>query len=199
MTRLEFVGVADAVELQTFMPRFPKGLAFDRVGHNRWRLDLDLPPEARIEYRLGITSGVETRSILDPLNPKTARNPFGENSVAGGPGYREAAWAAEPAAGGTMSEVRVASLEYGGRRHHHVYTPSGHDTSSPLPLIAVHDGTDYVRYAGLARCIEHLIRVHALRPCRLLLLDPRVRHVEYVASDRHAAHLVGEVIPHIQR
>jgi enterochelin esterase family protein len=198
-TRLEFRGGADSVRLVTFMPRFPKDIPFEQVEADHWRLDLDLPYGARIEYLLGIEHGNRVEVIKDPANPNTAANPFGENSVATAVGYTTPRWRNSSLSEGYTQEIRVGSIELGGRRRHHVYTPAGFDTDSPLPLLLVHDGSDYVRFAGLTKCVEWLIATGRIRPVRLGLLDPRDRSIEYVASDRHAAHVLYEVLPHIKR
>jgi enterochelin esterase-like enzyme len=199
VTRIRFEGEADSVNLVTFMPGFPKGLAFDHRPPDEWWLDLDLPEQARIEYRIEVVRDGSAFTVKDPDNPESADNPFGSNSVAHGPRYRRPDWKGYDGPTGSVSEVRVASLEYGGRRHHHVYTPANHGPDDPLPMLVAHDGSDYVRYAGLDRCLEWMIATGLLAPHRILMLEPRNRHEEYIASTRHSHHVIDEVIPHVRR
>ncbi len=199
LTRIEYRGRADRVRLATFMPRFPKALAFEPVEGDIWRLDLDLPPTARIEYLFDVEVGGEHHMFRDADNPETAPNPFGVNSVATGPRYRPPVWREADPHDGTVSEIRVGSLAYGGRRHHHVWTPPGHTVDSPLPLLVVHDGSDFLHFAGLGRCLDWMVGAGRIEPRRLLLHDPRARHDEYVGSHRHVAHVVEEVLPHVRR
>jgi enterochelin esterase-like enzyme len=199
VTRIEYRGRADHVRLVTFMPRFPKDLPFRPVGDDLWQLDLELPSQARIEYLIEVESGGGRHVFPDPGNPDTAPNPFGENSVATGPGYRPPVWRTTVPRAGAVTEIRVGSLAYGGRRHHHLYTPPGYTPDSALPLLVVHDGSDYLRYAGLARCLEWMATTGRIPPRRLLLLEPRARHDEYIGSQRQTAHVVEEVVPHVRR
>lgn len=199
VTRFGYRGEADGVRLATFMPRFAKDHRFHLSEDGSWQLDLDLPEGARIEYLLEIEHQGHRQVLPDPDNHQIAHNPFGRNSVATGPGYRAPLWKEAALPQGTVSEIRVASLEYGGRRHHHVYTPAGHTPDTALPLLVVHDGSDYLRYAGLGQCLEWLIAIGRVQPRRLLLLEPRARHDEYIASPRHATHVIDEVIPHVRR
>jgi enterochelin esterase-like enzyme len=199
VTRIEHRGRADRVRLATFMPRFPKALPFQEVEEQVWQLDLDLPSDARIEYLIEVEVDGDRHLFRDPDNPESAPNPFGENTVATGPGYRPPVWRQAALPVGTLTEIRVASLAHGGRRHHHLYTPPGYTPDSALPLLVVHDGSDYLRYAGLARCLEWMVTTGRIAPRRLLLLEPRVRHDEYIGSRRQTSHVVEEVIPHVRR
>lgn len=194
------MGPADAVRLATFMPRFPKGIPFTRLDDSTWVLGLRLPHSARIEYLIEIERKNRLTRVLDPLNPDTAANPFGENSVAVGPAYAPPGWVAEsPPVTGRVAEIRVQSRVLGGRRHHGLYSPPGTTSGTPLPLLIVHDGSDYRQFAGLCHILDVLVCRGRIRPLRAALLDPRERHREYVADPRHAAHVVEEVIPHLER
>lgn len=198
-TIVDYTGEADAVRLATFMPRFPKDLAFTEVAVGRWELELDLPEGARIEYLLEVERDGARHAFPDPTNPDRASNPFGANSVATGPGYVPPPWSGMRPPWGVTLEIRVASLEYGGRRHHHLHTPADCSPDAPLPLLVVHDGSDYLRFAGLARCVAWLMAQGTMPAHRLLLLEPRHRHEEYTGSGRHTSHVVDEVIPHVRR
>jgi enterochelin esterase-like enzyme len=199
MTRIEYHGRADQVRLATFMPRFPNSIPFQRSGEDLWQLDLDLPCDARIEYLIEVDLNGHRHELRDPDNPVTAPNPFGVNTVATGPGYHPPAWRLAGLPVGTLTEIRVASLAYGGRRHHHIYTPPGYTADSALPLLVAHDGSDYLRYAGLGHCLEWMATTGRIAPRRILLLEPRARHDEYIGSGRQAAHVVEEVVPHVRR
>ncbi len=201
VTVLVFDGEADAVRMATFMPRFPKDLTFRRIkGTTTWVLGLRLPATARIEYLIDVERSGRTSRRLDPLNPWMAGNPFGRNSVAWGPEYAPPGWVmrASPVRG-RVGEIRVQSRALEGRRHHSVYSPPGSLATTPLPLLVIHDGTDYRRHAQVCDALDVLIGRGSMRPVRAVLLDPRERHTEYIADPRHAAHVVEEVIPHVER
>lgn len=197
--RLEYIGHADNVRLATWMPRFDLDREFVREGR-RWTLQLDLPADARIEYRIEVERDGQWDSLLDPLNPRTATNPFGHNSVLTGPEYSPAPWLDRMATNpGTIAELRVASERLGGRRSVRLYRPHGVSDDDALPLVFVFDGSDYVDHAQINRCFDILIEDGTLPPFRAALSDPRRRHLEYTASDDHAGCMLEEVLPYIQR
>ncbi len=197
--RLEYIGHADNVRLATWMPRFDLDGTFKREGR-RWTLELDLPTDARIEYRIEVERDGHWDSSLDPLNPRTATNPFGHNSVLVGPEYSQAAWVDRSAANpGTLAELRVASERLGGRRSVRLYRPHGVPDEEALPLVFVFDGSDYLNHAQINRCFDILIEDGTVPPFRAALSDPRRRHLEYTASDDHAACMLEEVLPYVER
>lgn len=202
-TTLLYTDPAEDVELVTFMPRFPSPIDFDCLDGPDgayWELELELPEDARIEYRIGVTNAGSQSLILDPRNPDKGTNPFGVNSVAGGPDYRRPDWwDRTDAPPGSVRELRVTSGVFAGRRTHHIYSPSGVPARTPLPLLVVHDGSDYFDHARLGRCLDVLIGDGVIAPIRAVLLDPVERNREYVGLADHADHLAGEVIPHVRR
>jgi enterochelin esterase family protein len=180
---------------------FPAPPPFARVGDGLWQLRLQLPATARIEYRLAITIRGRTRQIDDPLNPPTAPNPFGANSVLTGPGYQLPWFAKEPSEPirGQLHEVRVTSAALGRRHHYHVYLPEGFKARTGHPILLVHDGPDFLEFGDLGGTLDRLIEAGAVARMAVVLLDPWNRIAEYGANPAHSQHLVGEVLPHIVR
>lgn len=205
-TVLVYRGSAAAVHLVTWMPRFPSPPPFSRIRDGTWFLRLPLPSTARIEYRLSVQlvgprGGKRHIEMDDPANPPSASNPFGTNSVLTGPAY-QAPWYVEapPAAGnGHLVEVRVTSQILGGRRHHHVYLPAGHDFHKPYPVLLVHDGSDFRRFGEVTASLDRLIERGQVAPVVAVLLDPWERVAEYAANPLHSRHLAEEVLPHLRR
>jgi len=81
-TTFVFRGEADSVLLGHWL--FGTGAAreMERIpGCDVWFLTLDLPPESQVEYRFQRVRGIEAEWVLDPLNPRTVRDPFGTWSV----------------------------------------------------------------------------------------------------------------------
>ena len=62
------------------------------AGSDLWFLTLDLPAESRVEYRFQRVRGADAEWILDPLNERTVRDPFGVWSVCHGQGYERPEW-----------------------------------------------------------------------------------------------------------
>lgn len=205
-TILIYRGEAEAVQFVQWMPRFPSAPPFSRNPDGTWFLRLPLPQTARVEYRLAVVrpnavGKLRIDEIDDPLNPPSAVNPFGTNSVLAGPGYQSPWHRAVPpeTKAGEVIEIRVTSRVLGGRRHHHLYLPPDHDPHKPYPLLLVHDGSDFLRFANLAGCLDLLIDQDQMAPLVAVLLDPWVRIAEYGANPRHTEHLAEEVMPHLSR
>ncbi len=55
---------------------------------------LELPAGSRVEYKLEVVRGEHHECIDDPLNPRVAHNPMGQNSVVHASGYEMPDWAA---------------------------------------------------------------------------------------------------------
>lgn len=181
------------------MPRFELDGAFASKD-GRWTLELNLPETARIEYRIEVKRDGRWDSILDPLNPVTATNPFGHNSVLTGNAYAEPAWLSRPAAApGTISELRVTSEILGGRRSVRLYRPNGLGDHQAVPLLFVFDGNDYADHAQVAQCFDILIEDGVVPPFRAALSNPRRRHLEYTASSDHAHCMLDEILPYVER
>lgn len=197
-TYVVFRGQADRIELVTWMPSFPPQPEFERLEGDLFYLRLPLPATARIEYRLRVIRGLRHSEIDDPLNPPSTSNPFGENSVLAGPGY-EQPWYAGSGSEGELTEIRVRSTHLGGRRHHHVYAPAGQTRAPASALLLVHDGSDFLKHGGLGFALDRLVDAGVLPPLKAVLLDPWDRLNEYGASPQHSAHVVEEVLPHLNR
>lgn len=196
---LRYHGHAEAVRLATWMPGFDHDAAF-RETNDGWQLRLVLPSTARIEYRIDVERGGTSESILDPLNPSIATNPFGRNSVLTGHDYHLPEWLAHtPDPSGSRSELRVMSRILGGRRSIQLYRPFGLSDDTEAPLLFVFDGSDYANHADLVRCFDTLIEAGPVAPFRAILTDPRKRHDEYIGSSEHASCMLEEVLPHVRR
>ena len=107
-----YQGDGQEVTLQHWIHGLPPSLAFRRVHMSDvFVLQVDLPPGSRMEYKIGVQVYGRTALIRDPLNPQTARDPFGSNSVVYGEGYRPPEWSTEdPDARPGTIEDRIASI-----------------------------------------------------------------------------------------
>ena len=175
-----------------FMARFPSLPPLPRVAPGVRAVTVRLPAGSRFEYRLLVTTDGSTVDIADPTNPRRATNPFGENSVAFGPGYVEPWWAL-PGSGpkGTLLRGFVDSDAFGERRYLRWYHPP--TLVRKHPLVVVHDGGDFVDHASFVTVLDNLIGVGAIPPVVAVFIDPGDRHVEYTDDPRHAE-FVREVI-----
>jgi enterochelin esterase-like enzyme len=202
-TAITFVyrGDGEAVHLKHWVYGLPSSQSLARVeGTNLWYLTLELPPRSRVEYKLEVVRGGHGQWMEDPLNPNRARDPFGANSVAHGSGYEIPEWIhRDPEARpGLLDEIVYDSPTFG-RRGLALYLPARFRRNRRYPLMVVHDGHDYLRYAGLGAILDNLI--HRLEIPDLIVACTSSPHrlVEYAADERHARFLTDELVPHLER
>jgi enterochelin esterase family protein len=189
-------GAADAVNLRCWIHGLPASQPFERVGEgDLWVLRVELPENSRIEYKFEVVRDGQEEWILDPLNPLQAQDPFGANSVAQGHGYERPEWTlADPAARpGTVDEVALASAALGDDRHVGVYVPARFRRSRRYPLLVVHDGHDYLRYASLRVVLDNLIHRLEIPPLIAALTQSPDRLVEYAGHEGHARFIAEEL------
>lgn len=195
--RITWQGEADGVAVKTFMPRFPHHLPMRNSSGTTWWVDLHLPADARVEYRLEIRRGKRYESTLDAACREIATNPFGENSVLRGSEYAPSPPRA-PAIAWRHTEFRVQSAAFGGRRHHHLLSPAGVDDREVLPLVVLLDGSDYRAHADIEGVLGAAVYAGRLPRFRVALIDPRQRNTEFSADPRLASHIVDEVLPRLE-
>ncbi|NIM00525.1 MAG: enterochelin esterase [Acidobacteria bacterium] len=193
-----FRGRADAVNLRHWIFGLPSSQPFERVdGTDLWRLTLDLPECSRVEYKIEHIEGENRQWLMDPLNDRVAHDPFGANSVCYGRGYKTPPWVLpdEEARPGAMEQFRVISKVYRDRREIGVYLPARYRKRRRYPLLVVHDGHDYLRFADLRRVLDNLIHRLEIPPMIVALTTSPDRLTEYGADPRQADFLADELIP----
>ena len=194
-------GEAEAVHLKHWVFGLPSSQQLGRVeGTDVWHLTLELPPESRVEYKLEVVRGGHGEWIQDPLNPNRARDPFGANSVAHGAGYQVPEWTRRDpsAAPGRLEEITTDSGVFG-RRNTLVYLPARFRQTRRYPLLIVHDGHDYLRYASLGAVLDNLIARLEIPDMVVALTSSHDRLVEYASDERHARFLTDDLVPHLER
>jgi enterochelin esterase family protein len=196
-----FRGEADAVRLRHWIYGLASTQPFHRVdGTDLWYLVIELPPGSRVEYKLEIVRGGVHELIRDPANPNLAHDPFGANSVCQATGYAVPEWI-EPdslSRPGLVEERTVDSVALGGPRPVRVYLPARFRRTRRYPLLVVHDGTDYERYAALTTVLDNLIHRMEIPPMIVALTDPGDRLREYAADPGHGRFVVEDVLPAIE-
>jgi len=198
--RVTFVyrGAADAIHLRHFIFGLPSSQPLHRIdGTELWHLTVELPERSRVEYKFERVQGDQREWIMDPLNPRVAHDPYGANSVCYGAGYETPAWTLpDPEARpGSLTEMTVDSRVFGGPRPLRVYVPARFRRRRRYPLLVVHDGEDYLRYAELKCVLDNLIHRLEIPPLIVALTWSPDRLVEYGADPRHATHLAEELLP----
>jgi enterochelin esterase family protein len=190
-------GAADSVALRCWIHGLPATQPFERIeGTDDWILRIDLPPNSRIEYKFEVARDGRVEWITDPANPLQAADPFGANSVLRGYGYVRPDWTLPDTAarGGEIDELTVATTLPGGPRRTQVYVPARFRRSRRYPLLVVHDGSDFLRYASLQVVLDNLIHRLEIPSLIAALIDSPERLSEYAGHDGHAR-FVAEELP----
>ena len=198
-----FHGRADQVNLRHFVYGLPSSQPLTRVDQtDLWYLTLEIPERSRVEYKIERVVGEDREWLMDPLNPRIARDPYGANSVCHGEGYETPEWALpdEEARPGRIEEPSFSPSGPGGNGHRmQVYLPARFREHRRYPLLIVHDGQDYLRYASLKTVLDNLIHRLEIPPMIVALTDSTRRLEAYAADPGHARFLTQELLPAMEQ
>src|SRR5262249_51990811 len=152
--RVTFVyrGEADAVALRHWIYALETKQMLTRIaGTDLWYFVMEVPPRSRVEYKLEIHRWGSSFWLEDPLNPHRARDPYGATAVLQAEGYEVPSGTRhDPVARpGTIEPFSVRSEAFGGERRVQVSLPARFRRTRRYPLLVVHDGRDYLEYAGM--------------------------------------------------
>jgi len=169
------------------------GPPFERDG-DRWRLEFPRGQVDRLEYLLELDGTLER----DPTNPLRAPGPFGDKSVIQWPEYEPPAWLGSIADEGHTEWLELRSRRLVARVKVLLYaTPE--PPGDGAPLLVVHDGPEYAKYARLTRFLDAMSWEERIPPLRAALIEPIDRNETYSASAQYAAALVRELLPELAR
>lgn len=191
-------GAADAVYLRCWIAGLDTAQAFQQVpGTDLWATTIELPKGSRIEYKFELVRNGDKRLILDPLNDVIAHDPFGANSVCQGYGYERPEWSIPNSLSraGSLRHERIHSEAFGEIRDFQVYLPATFRSNRRYPLLLVHDGEDYLRYADLKAVLDNLTHRLEIPPLVAALIQSPDRLAEYSGNERHARFLVEDLLP----
>ena len=201
-TEVTFVyrGPADAVYLRCWISGFDTAQPFQLLnGTELWVSTIGLPVGSRIEYKFEIEAGGKRHLIVDPLNDVVAHDPFGANSVCQGAGYERPQWTLHDpeARSGTIERLAVESKAFRESRETSIYLPARFRRNRRYPLLIVHDGHDYARYADLKIVLDNLIHYLEIPQMIVALTQASDRLKEYAADDRHADFIATDLLPQL--
>lgn len=195
-------GQADAVHLRSWVFGLPSEQPLKKIaGTDLWYRVLDVPKRSRFEYKFDVVRGDTGTWVRDPLNPFLAHDPYGANSVCHGEGYRVPDWCeVDPEARqGQLVDAMLPRTPFKDSRPMTIYLPARYRESRRYPLLVVHDGGDYLRYAALKAVLDNLIHRLEVAPLIVALTHPRDRLKEYPNDPRHAAFLAEHVVPFMEK
>lgn len=193
-------GEADEVRLRHFIFGLETSQPLQRIERtDLWYLDIEIPPRSRVEYKLEVRRGEHNEWIRDPLNPHLARDPFGANSVLQGTGYEVPEWTRpDPKARpGVLEPFSIRSEAFGEPRRGRLYLPARFRRTRRYPLLVIHDGSDYLNYAGMKTVLDNLIERLEIPALIAVFVDSPDRLREYADDERHARFLTEELAPRL--
>ena len=196
-----FRGEADEVFLVHRTFGLPDHLPLRRLrGTDLWSAVLELPEGSRIEYQLEVVRGDKRERINDPLNPRLAHSPMGSSSVCYAHGHVIPDWTQpDPEARpGALLDLVVSSRALRRDCQVTLYLPARFRRTARYPLLIVHDGGDYLRYAAARTVLDNLIHRLDVAETVAAFTYPGDRLAEYANSAAHARYLTAELLPRLE-
>lgn len=191
-------GDADAVYLRCWIAGLNTAQALQNLnGTGLWAITIELPEKSRIEYKFELVRAGAHELVLDPLNDVIAHDPFGANSVCQGYRYERPDWTEHDAEAreGSIERVEIESKAFRERRDVQVYLPARLRKNRRYPLLVVHDGQDYQRFAALKTVLDNLIHRLEIPQMIVAMTDSPDRLKEYAGYDAHADFLANDLLP----
>ncbi|MDX1555663.1 MAG: alpha/beta hydrolase-fold protein, partial [Xanthomonadales bacterium] len=189
--RVTFVyrGQADEVILRRWISGHSTAQPLERLdGTDLWALTMTLPDNSRFEYKFEVIHRGMRQLVIDELNGVLAHDPFGANSVCQGYGYERPDWTLpDPdSRSGTLDSIKVSSAAFGDQREVQVYVPARYRKTRSYPLLIVHDGVDFMRFAEIQTVLDNLIHRMEIPAMVVALTHSQSRMSEYTANEHHA-------------
>ncbi len=168
-----------------------------RLNSRLWSFPLSLPSDAYLEYAfLNARTGAR---IPDPLNPRRIWNGFDDyNHYFYMPDGKPTPLV-RPVSGiarGTVTRHALPTREYaaGSERTVYLYHPP---VETPVPLLIVYDGSDYLHRARLNVIVDNLIGGNRIRPFAMAMVQNggKARTIEYSCGESTLSLLLECVLP----
>jgi enterochelin esterase family protein len=100
---------------------------------------------------------------------------------------------------GTLEELVVPSQALARDARVTLYLPARFRRTRRYPLLIVHDGGDFLAYAGMRTVLDNLIHRLDVAEMLVALLHPGERLIEYADHPGHARFLAEELTPRLER
>ncbi len=197
-----FRGEADEVHLVQRILGLPDRLPLRQLwGTDLWYLVLELPEGSRVEYQIELVRGDHHERINDPLNAKLSHSPVGSSSVCFATGYTTPDWALpDPEARpGELTNLVLRSRALRRDSEVELYLPARFRRTATYPLLVVHDGGDFLRYAAAKVVLDNLIHRLDIAEMVVAFIHSEDRLNEYANSTAHARFVTDELVPLLER
>lgn len=197
-----FRGEADGVAVEHWVLGIERPLPMRRLrGTDLWHASVELPPGARMEYRLLVRRGDNVESLLDPLNPRQISGPAGQASVLEAAGYETPWWAIynPSSVPGEVTELTLPSRALRRDVKVTLYSPARMRADDRLPLLVLHDGADFLNHASMGVVLDNLMDRRLVADCVVAFTHPVDRLKEYGAGAPHSRFLTAELVPELEK
>jgi len=192
---------ADEMYLRHRVLGLPESMPLRRIeGTDVWYVVIDIPQDSRVEYQFESRVGSHWERFNDPHNPRVARSPVGNSSVCYGQGYVVPEWARyDPEARpGELVELELRSQAQRRTNRVTLYLPARFRTTARFPLLVVHDGGDFLEYAGMKLVLDNLIHGLDMAETVVAFTHPGERLTEYPNNPAHARWITSELVPWLE-
>lgn len=168
-----------------------------RAGTELWSYSMSLAADAYFEYAfLDPKTG---ERVPDPLNPNriwNGINAYNHYFYMPRSGPNPLVQSVKGVARGTVTRHQVPTKEYvvGANRTVYLYQPL---VKTPVPLVVVYDGPDYLKRARLNVIVDNLIAAKRVRPFAMAMVQNggHARSLEYSCSESTLGFVFECVIP----
>lgn len=184
-----------------------QAIEMEPVEPNAWIYQVELPPDAYIEYAFISPEDPELR-LPDPLNRRRTSTGMGKfNHYFYMPAGKATPWVKkqpEVSSGKiTRHRLQTDGLVRGKLRNVYLYSPAccqGEAQTGgqpPVPLLVVFDGREYLKRARLPTIVDNLIAHRRIRPLALALVENggSSRFMEYACAESTLIFLREMVLP----
>lgn len=154
---------------------------------------IEFPEGAYVEYAF---LDADKRPLPDPTNPETPKNPWYDYHRSFTLPHNHFQLPPRPSIfQGRISDHTIHSKVFESQRTYYVYEPP----TDPVATLCVQDGEAYYRKLRFHEVTEALIEQGAIRPVRLVLIEPHNRTSEYWFNEQYEAFLLKELLPVVEQ
>ena len=194
-------GLAEEVILRRWISGHSTAQPLEALeGTDLWALTMDLPDGSRFEYKFEVVAHGVRQLLLDEFNDVLAHDPFGANSVCQGYGYERPDWSFEDPESrkGEIENHVLRSNAFEENREIQVYLPARYRKTRTYPLLVVHDGLDFLRFADLKAVLDNLIHRQEVPAMIVAMTSSADRLGEYTCNERHAQFLGEDLVQYME-
>jgi enterochelin esterase family protein len=190
-----YKGNAESVTLVGDWTYWQPAIKLQKIEHTDLFYSIqEFHPTARLQYKLI----VDGNWILDPSNPHSSIEGFGQNSEFWMPEYHDESWLqphSKVVHRGNIKRFEFKSKLLGQQREMFLYTPHYKlEKNQTLPLLIVHDGAEAIKIGKFHQILDNLQAAGKIPPCAALFISPKDRIGEYALKSEYPEFCIKEAL-----